>query len=277
MSEKTPCSDTMQDDLFHVVCYNVNQCLSKARHFANIVALLQKQPMCTAHAIILQEVMVWDEVQQLADALHMHCSKDAWVPGGHTVITKCNILNTWAQINEQNDWHNGVAGVLIQPGGQSDGAAPKLWILSVHLDDRKYKRDETQRLQEINWILRHLPATPLSPARVGYILAGDFNSPNHGDNMGLVNKTVYPSHMMEAMGWRDVQRGQSWTRSTWMQSKSKYGVDRIDCIYIKGPCLVGMSGAIIDHHDLGLAHWPTGKDHRLLFHSFRIMSQMDKL
>lgn len=227
-----------------IVCYNVDQRLKYPEYFTKIADLLSR---FKADAVILQEAMVWTEVVLLAHAIGMNCSKKAWCAGGHTVLTKAPIEDTWRSLIPRSTWGNGVTGVRVG----------EVWIFSVHLDDLSYKKDESRRLVETQWILTNLPRHTKA------IIAGDFNSPSHLDVDGSV---TYPSAQFEKAGWVDVQAGKKWTRSTWMPSRAKT-VDRIDRIYIRG--LEGIKGGIVDHHDLGLARWPTGNDHRLLWQSLK--------
>ncbi len=77
---------------------------------------------------------------------------------------------------------------------------------------------------------------------------------------------------MEQAGWRDVQASHKWTRGTWMRSRSQLP-DRIDRIYTRDGQNIhfgASSGGIVDHHDMELTRWPTGVDHRLLWHQFNM-------
>jgi hypothetical protein len=240
-------------ELLHVVCYNLNQYMQYPDAAKRILALLQ---MLVTDVIILSEVMRWQDVEHIATMLGLHCHPGAWCAGGHTIVTRRPIVATHVALIPNSTWQNGVTGVCIDSG---------VWIFSTHLDDLKYKRDETKRLLETRYILSHLP--PFDRA----ILGGDFNSPSHLDYQPNTHAhaTLLPSHLLQATGWQDVQAGQSWTRGTWIPSKSQVP-SRIDRIYTLGS-IVPVQGSIIDRYDLGLKRWPTGPDHRVLWQQFMIV------
>jgi endonuclease/exonuclease/phosphatase family metal-dependent hydrolase len=229
--------------LVKTVCYNLDQRLAYPQYAEAIARVLEH---FQADVIFLQEVMIWKEVEWLATRLKMHCDRRAWTRGGYTVLSRQAPEEFFRCVVPSSDWGAGAAGARIG----------RVWYISQHLDDVAYKRDETQRLREQIYILGKLP-------KGAAVLAGDFNSPSHLDG----HAKILPSTLMEQADWCDVQAHRKWTRGTWMKSRSQLP-DRIDRIYTK--YVQCKAGGIVDHHDMGLARWPTGVDHRLLWQQFKV-------
>lgn len=219
------------------ISYNLNQRLQYPDSAEAIAQLLAR---FRADIIFLQEVMVWREVAWLAHRLGFYCDRKAWTRGGYTVLSRAAPEAAWRCQVPGSAWGAGAAGMQVAG----------VWYLSTHLDDADYKRDEGQRVREASYILSRIP-------RGRVVLAGDFNSPSHLDVPG-----TYPSNLFRA--WQDVQAGRAWSRSTWMPSRS---FDRIDRIYSRG--VTATRGGIVDHRDLGMPSWPTGRDHRMLVQHFK--------
>lgn len=230
-----------------VVSFNVDQRIAYPAYAASIATLLRS---FEADVIFVQEAMVWSDVAALALAVGMQCSEAAWCAGGHTMFTRAPIESTWCSLMPDGTWSNGLVGVRVHGD---------LWLLCTHLDDLRYKRDEARRLIETTHLLSHLP-----PGCERAILAGDFNSPSHLDP-GVVQHRRMPSHLLAEAGWVDAQASRPWTRGTWIPSKR---MDRIDRLYTKNVSVTD-AGGIVDRHDLHMTRWPTGRDHRLIWHTFK--------
>lgn len=206
-----------------IVCYNLNQIVN-----TSIINLLKQ---FKPDILILQEVMLWKDVEYLAKEMNMNCDKKSWSNYGVCVMSKFPITDNFKLKN--------CVGIKTND----------IWVFSLHLDDLNYKKDEQKRIKELKYILANLPKTDKA------ILAGDFNSVSHLD---IYSNKLLPSHLLE--DWIDCQANKPYTRGTWIPSETLSRIDRIYCRGLK----IG-NGGIIDKKDVGLTRWPTGRDHRLLW------------
>lgn len=233
-----------------VVCYNLDQRMPYSTSAKEILQLLV---LVNPDILILQEVMNYKEVVLIAQILKLHYSKDGWYRGGQAVLSKYPIIKTLKKPFPHLTWWSALVGIQVKIDNK------KLWVFSVHLIDIDYLKNENLRMKEMEHIIKYLP--PLK----NMIIGGDFNSPSHLDSE--YKNYQGPSQVFETMELNDTQASKSWTRGTWLPSSK---CQRIDRLYHTSD-IVPVRGAILDKENFPqLKRWPTGKDHRLIYHYYNI-------
>ncbi len=255
-----------------VVCYNLDDRMKYCKYREGIVFVISS---LNPDIVILQEITRWEDVKYLAKRLDMYCSRGAWCSGGTTVLSSIPILETYKRKIPKSSWGSALVGIRVSKNhcplgckANSENHCPlgckanseNVWIMSAHLDDSRYGRNEDIRLREAEFIINHLPQNSKDDK---YIIGGDFNSISHLDEYNIMRKL--PSHLFEEEGWNDVQSKKKWTRGTWIPSNTE---QRIDRLYTVGK-IKSIDGGILDRYDYNITRWPTGRDHRLIWHKFQ--------
>jgi endonuclease/exonuclease/phosphatase family metal-dependent hydrolase len=218
--------------------------------------------------VCLQEVDSRAQGRWLAGRLKLRFDPRAWRSGGMTILTK-KPIDAVRTFRLKDGWYNSLVSVRIRLAGKP------VWIASVHLDSRRYRRDERLRNSEIRQIL-----SKFKPS-FG-ILAGDFNSMSHLDagkidryrrgcrsvvRTAIPKPIRRPSNYLSASGWSDTGAGKPVT--TWIpavSSNDSCDFERIDRIYVRPRNRWTVVGrATLGYRDFrGLRGWPAGRDHRLV-------------
>lgn len=226
-----------------VVSFNLNGKLkdkTKRVQIANILKSLNADIIC------LQEIFNPQHAQWLANKLSLNFNKKAWHKGGMTVFSKYKIQDT-INVEIPDSYHNAFIAIKTL----------NIWVSSIHLSSWEYKRDESERIREIEWILKYFTPT------VG-IMGGDWNSISHLDLKYQLKNKLLPSHLVGEMGWVDTL--ENYNKSTWIPADTHNTKERIDRIYVKpSRKWKVVKGYTLDARNFpSLKSWPTGRDHRLV-------------